>query len=1039
MSPSPSDRSRPDPGLVIIAAPTTAAVRASADAACARAREAGVRVTRLLTDARQAALVKQRLADDGARFLGMDVSTLNGWVQDRWVLFGDGRLIVNAAQRRALVLRALAQDAQGGGHALRLSAGMARYVEDIVKRGSGAPSFETPDLALLSGAQRHLIQVCHAYEELLERHGLIEPGLAAALLPQVMDDAGWSHLVVDGVSETSLANCGLIVEAARRAGADLVVRADAPGTPRERRAPALGLATPFVARMRELCDEARVPARWGRPADAEDPWRSDEVRALAAEVFRPTPGRAIAPAGDVRFALPSGAYATPEAVAQAVEQLVARGIRPREIAIACGDPVSMADALAGRLAAAGVGCTASATAPVERTAVARAVLGLARLVRAEAGGGRRTPAPELRPLASDLARNPTLGVETRDALALDAAWRSDRGLSACDFLTGIADASRRAADAIESLRAGDVAAAILRLSPGEEARTGRAEDSVARTAADADERRAASTLLRQVTQADAMGVDALAWLDQLAGGVVIPTSRLYVPPTSLAAQLDANVLASNPDVVHLMRLRDTEGLVVRAVIVCDLEAQPQIEEDDPFGLTMGASIVDQWRWQFSCALEAASEVLVLERCLADADANALRPSLLFEEVVDCYRPDVTATDDLDRQTGLPAALAGALPVIRVGEERFSQVVAPAPLDRATTRVPVPELALDGAVACEMLADPAAPLSPSAVEAYLRCPARWFFERRVPSSGLDTAFDALAVGSFSHAVLYDFHERLPQRTRLDRISPGDRDDPVTRLFVEELLNECFDHELRREGDPAERVQNRLVAVGQTEAQRLQRLRENLTACVWRDALMPAGFVPTLAEWSFGFRDDETGAVPYAGALLRGRLDRVDADADGRALVIDYKGSLAHGYALPRARRGDDRPPDPDALPLHTQALMYLTALGRAGAVRQAQAVDTPPRALTPVGAVYVSYDRPVARGFVDRALGAAARDLLDDASIVTDDFGDDGIGLDGLLARTERVCADALANLFDGDIEPAPRFGADSCAGCPVPDCWRRMA
>ena len=49
-------------------------------------------------------------------------------------------------------------------------------------------------------------------------------------------------------------------------------------------------------------------------------------------------------------------------------------------------------------------------------------------------------------------------------------------------------------------------------------------------------------------------------------------------------------------------------------------------------------------------------------------------------------------------------------------------------------------------------------------------------------------------------------------------------------------------------------------------------------------------PSRLEWSFGREGDEHGPLPLAGTGLQvtGRVDRIDVDAAGRALVRDYKG-------------------------------------------------------------------------------------------------------------------------------------------------------
>ncbi len=179
--------------------------------------------------------------------------------------------------------------------------------------------------------------------------------------------------------------------------------------------------------------------------------------------------------------------------------------------------------------------------------------------------------------------------------------------------------------------------------------------------------------------------------------------------------------------------------------------------------------------RFFRALSSACETVVCERVLNTEDANEAYPSVMFEELLDCYR-EADAGED-DRATGLPkplvafAMLAGEdalhdnLALVcegvqpRVGKGgatlswELSAAGAVSPEQRPRIVLPrSPREGLRGA-------DAALALSPSALESYLECPYKWFALRRLRLSEPDAGFGPLEMGSFSHNVLRSFYEHF----------------------------------------------------------------------------------------------------------------------------------------------------------------------------------------------------------------------------------------------------------------------------------------
>ncbi len=166
----------------------------------------------------------------------------------------------------------------------------------------------------------------------------------------------------------------------------------------------------------------------------------------------------------------------------------------------------------------------------------------------------------------------------------------------------------------------------------------------------------------------------------------------------------------------------------------------------------------------------------------------------------------------------------------------------------------------------------------------------------------------------------------------------------------------------------------------------------------EALALAPFAPAYLEYSFN-----GAGITYAGVPFGGRIDRVDVDAEGRAVVIDYK---HRGDVNPfRLKASDVAADDERWLPAHTQTLIY------AQAVRRALGLDTR-------GALYFSTKgkHPAMRGAVSTEL---AEEVKNDGHVpgLKDGFPgkdpEDSTTFDELLDLTEAHIETRLHELEAG--------------------------
>ena len=392
------------------------------------------------------------------------------------------------------------------------------------------------------------------------------------------------------------------------------------------------------------------------------------------------------------------------------------------------------------------------------------------------------------------------------------------------------------------------------------------------------------------------------------------------------------------------------------------------------------------------ALEKGSGGFACYRLATNAEGDDNCQSALWDELMSVYRSE---TDGDAPVHALPAALVASGCGKRVCEADLfvgagQDVVASGEVNRGTLDAGAFDLLFPD---FENFNET---FSPTALEDYYRCPYRWFVCRRIGANSLDKPFDQIAKGNLAHAVLERFYLNMAE-AGIERVTSENINDCL------EMASEAFDWQLAHEVE-----RHRLNLMDDRDKQEANVVRKQVLDLVCRDATFLPGFAPRFLELKL--EDPEGKPLVYAGVPVRGKVDRIDVDSQGRAVVIDYKLSgLASGYGLKK---------DEPGLPSRIQTDIYAVLVQRC---LQMQGVK-----VEVVGSVYRSYAKNMLRGVYAEGIDwggvekTAACDSLPGGSHLET--------YPEYLAQVEKTVEGLVAHMREGDIAARP-LCKDACEYC----------
>lgn len=948
--------------------------------------------------------------------LGVDYKTPTSWLSSLWELMGDGRSFVDNLQRQMLFSDMIDRRDDAALQPLSRSQGtvrmLARMARDVLPgvAGTGAERCRGDNCRPepKSDAEARVFELLRAYAGGLDRRDMVEPCEAADIMTSVLADslpACTRAVCVRGITSFTHGLLELLSAVANNGGEVVVLLA------REQAAMREELAAAFDAR-----DVLFEIAPLGEGVGASD--------------------AACGTAAQPAFIEVAGPHARAHAYADAIDDLVktCRGSEVDGVATPA-DPVRVLVVsarapqlfveLASRLAARHIAAETTEFTAFSQSIAGRQFTALANLIErmkaADEGTASKTewwPAPEL----TDWIYSPLSGADAASARGFDKNIRLSRNKttagvkSLLQSVQGQVRGARKAAsdenwfknvpcvvsDVFQALWRDKPVTALKAMLAVAEALPDRALGGL-----DGQARRQAETaLLRHaidILMNDARALD----VSQAATVPVLDGVRTKVDKRSTAYDYATYEVDRTPRAqVRFVSLADASVLRpggYDAVLFADvdLDSYPLSHEEGPLAtLTAelrrdGVSLEPAalLRVRFGRAMQAASGPVALARVTHDRQARECYPAAVWTELrahaeaAGAAKPTCVGEGDI---------IADFDPAAGEGLKR-ERVTCEAPQHLSAEAVPYLVLRRrDG----EGEDAPLVPrlTSASQIEAYSTCPLCWFVSYRVKPQSIDAGFGNMEKGNFVHDVLEHLHARLPQEG-MERVTP----ENLPR--AQELLHEVFDETLAEHAGKRG-TEGPLVPLSAVEERQVAEILPQLEGVLAYESEALAPFAPRYLEFAFNELQ-----VEYAGWPLGGRIDRVDVDAENRAVVIDYKhrsGVDEFKLADPTVRdeeTGEAPIDDPRWLPPHTQTLIY------AQAMRRALGLDT--RA-----ALYFS-----TKGGKPALRGAASAELLEeergDGRIPGLKKGFPGEGgsmdFDALLDRVEAGIAERLRELEAGNV------------------------
>ena len=1000
-------------------------------------------------------LVKRHLGAIQELSVGVNVSTFDEWMRDQWKLYGNSDRLLSTTLRKVFfqqVLDGMSADELGS-----LNAGKGT-VELLSKL---APEYltELDQIMIssqLSAGQMNACKVLERYKVLLEEKSYVEVCQCLDYLLQSIPAQG-AALIFSRVEDLSEARLKFVrkLSQKREVTFSLYVPEGPAGYAAEQQLELVGGPG---------CD-CRVDAELAPAA------KSQELNDLLARVFRATEGNEVTPSGAVTFLSPLGQLAEAESISRYISQCVESG--SKSFVVYTSNPQKVWEALSQKLAAKGIAAHYKRSVRIQDSLAGRAFASLIDAYatlseRAELEKNIDYQASEHQMgdmswwpprTLTDYLISPISGISVERAWMLDKSWRGNRTLYATRVLETLSKAamsSRLCAETIKSLELGRIGSAAQRIieylsaeASDEQSEAAQSEEALLQN------QESLKVMSKIVSSAQELHEAGLKLTPQtLKSFIDLCKNQAVMTPVSNGIKSDIQVLIAPVSQAHSFEPHMFDTVIFQGMDTLNfgVKASDGALQEFVRHASKMPKVSEFARYQrdFYTALTTASISVAFEKVEQKDVFNAVALS----EVKACYPKDYAKKTGVVRGEEevlvnlLPQATdperVAELPTIESGEidpKLKNIVVLPRHLTRETL-----EQELQGLI--EVSREGLPLLSASQIETYLECPYKWFTQRRIKISQVDTDFAPMQMGTFIHRVLELTHATLLAEALGCDVAEVDsavepmllQDIPGSRItsdnldHAKQVLDTCFAQVWDEQFNNINRASsNELIPHSIQERKQVENIREDLKDLLEFEASHFIGYQPRFFELRFG---REENVVEYAGAQFTGSIDRVDVNAHGQALIIDYKHKSTNDLKAYSAKLSLDSELSKEILPRHVQSAIYAQIMRK----------QLTKYELEPVAAIYLGTkeqkDKP-SFALAGMATEAATehiwnihpedKKLRDQAVMVVSqnsaEFAD-------YLDAWESLIAQKVQAMLSGDVRANP-CDKDACKYCPVKLCDKR--